>query len=161
MEEVRKAFRPEFLNRLDEIGRLQPARARRRSGTSSTSSSDGSRSRLARRELHARGHATARRTFLAEVGLGPAVRRPPAQARHPEVPGGPARQAGPRRRVPAGHDDPSSTGAAGELTFSRQDAELSRGSGAGPRATWVRCGSRRTVAGLIGVSPVARQAGDS
>ena len=70
MDAVRKAFRPEFLNRLDDVlifGRL----GRGRWGRSSTSSSPGSAERLAERGLALAVDAPARRR-LAELGWEPA-----------------------------------------------------------------------------------------
>ncbi len=100
LEEVRNHFRPEFLNRLDDMlvfRRLSRDR-------------DGEDRRHPARVLReaprapgpldadlARGQGHARRS-----GVGSAVRRAPAQARHPAPRGGRAGEADPRRRLRAG-----------------------------------------------------------
>ena len=78
----RDFFKPEFVNRIDDIVRFRVAHRGRPRPRSSTSSSSRSRERLAAAPDRARGHADAE-LRPGPRGLRPRLRRPAAQAGHP------------------------------------------------------------------------------
>ena len=103
MEEVRHAFRPEFINRLDEIVVFHPlqrgADPRHRPHPDRLSPEAPERSRHEAGGQR-RGPGSSRRGRLR-----PGLRRPPAQARHPRPVGEPAGTGDPVRQVRPGRSD--------------------------------------------------------
>ena len=97
-EELKQHFRPEFLNRIDEIDRLPPAHARRTCARSWTSRCDLLRKRLADRQITLRLTDAAKRP-AGRDGLRPGLRRPAAQAADPAGDREPAGPPHPGRRV--------------------------------------------------------------
>ena len=127
MSVVRSAFRPEFLNRVDEIILFHRLQARRRWAASSTSSCGGSRScwRIARSRSTL---DPAARDWLADKGYDPAYGARPLEARDPEGRAGPARRADPVRQG-EGRRDGERLGRAGQA-----GARLQRRGGGGRAA---------------------------
>ena len=83
MAAVRNHFKPEFLNRIDEIVVFHRLDRGATSSASSTSRSSSCAARLAERGLDARGHRRGARSASRTVGLRPRLRRPAAEAGHP------------------------------------------------------------------------------
>ena len=103
LEQLKSQFRPEFLNRVDSLGRLPLAD--RRGDPPDRRAAAGARARAAPRAGHRpRGHPG---------GQGPPhqdrlrrrLRRPPAAPGHPEPGRGPARRSAPGRPLPGRADD--------------------------------------------------------
>ena len=104
-EALREHFRPEFLNRVDEIVEFKPLSPRAARRASSSCSSDALRARLAERglSLELTDDATA---GDRRGGLGPGLRRAAAQARDPAPAREPARAPAARRRLRRRRHDP-------------------------------------------------------
>ena len=105
MAVVRSAFRPEFLNRVDEIilfHRLKRERDGPHRRHPDAAAAEAARGAQDHDHARSRGARMARRQ-----GLGPGLRRAPAQARDPEGGAGPARRDDPLRQGEGrrdGHD---------------------------------------------------------
>ena len=122
-DQLRAHFRPEFLNRIDEVIVFRPLDEAQLRGSSACSSPGlgGESRRPAWRSRSPSGPRPAR-----PRGLRPGLRRPSAQAHDPARAREPARAPDARRGVPAGHD--------GGRRRGRWDAELQRRVGGGPDA---------------------------
>ena len=99
-EAIRQSFKPEFINRLDDIVDLPPRSTASRSARSSTSRSRGSSRASRERGIEVELTDDAR-DAARQPRLRPDLRRAPAQARDPEAPRRPARAAHARGRVRA------------------------------------------------------------
>ena len=103
-EALREFFRPEFLNRIDEIVEFQPL-TREQIGEIVELQLARLRERLAERGLSLE-LTDAAKEAVAEAGLGPDLRRAPAEARDPAAGREPARAAAARGRVRRGRHGP-------------------------------------------------------
>jgi hypothetical protein len=97
LNDLRRAFRPEFLNRLDETDHLSSLRTS--DDLRNIVDIQLSASRAARAPRHRRSRSRQRQGLPRRNRLRSAVRRPPAQARHPAGTREPARAEDPRRPV--------------------------------------------------------------
>ena len=97
MEALRQHFRPEFLNRVDEIVIFQPLGTRAASRRSSTSSSRDLGKRLAERKIDARADAGGARGCSPKQGYDPTFGARPLKRtiqRHDSEPAGAGRARG-------------------------------------------------------------------
>ena len=112
-------FKPEFINRLDDIVEFHSARPRADRRRSSTCRSSALVARVRERGIEVELTDDAR-DAAGQPRLRPDLRRAPAQARDPEAPGRPARAGDPRGRVPRGRHGPRSTPPTASSCFVRE-----------------------------------------